>query len=374
MDHDNEHEIDSWLFDANQDLIDAIAAESDVEDRLSQVKRMAAANQPLDSPLVRIRQRVASTLPQGPTVGLVTAIPEEFVAMRALLDDTAETYVSGDLAAYALGTLPSREERRPHNVALTLLGATASSAAANGCANLVRSFPSVEVVIMVGIAAGVPNPQRPERHVRLGDVVVASQIVDFDHVRAVAGEIEERRPMSLPSPRLVHCADILRTDELSGHHRRWEQWLDLSRRPELARYSRPPEHTDVLLDVAGFPLRHPNRNYSGHRRGSPKVHHGRIGSSNRSLRDVAVRDQLAAAHGIIALEMEGAGIGSSSFLAGREWFVVRGISDYGDSQRSGLWRKYAALVAAAYTRELLAVCHPMAATEPNPLEVSPRQH
>jgi nucleoside phosphorylase len=323
--------------------------------------------------LAHITQRDTPRLPQGPTVGLVTAIPEEFVAMRALLDNTSEAFMSSDPAHYVLGTLPSRDKGQRHGVALMLLGATATNAAANGCANLIRSFPSITIVIMVGIAAGVPNPQRPDRHVRLGDVVIATQIVDFDHIRAGYGGVEPRRPLSLPSPRLTHCADILRTEELSGR-RPWERWLNLSRHPGLAGYGRPPEHTDVLYDSAGWPLRHPRRDYSGHRKGFPKVHHGIIGSSNRSLRDVTMRDQLATQHGLIALEMEGAGIGTSSVLHSREWFVIRGISDYGDSYRSDQWRRYAALAAAAYTRELLATYPPTATIVPNPLDHRVGQH
>lgn len=303
-------------------------------------------------------RRARSIGESRPTVGLITAIPEEFVAMRVLLDHGVEAYVSYDPAPYVMGTLPSRDQGQRHQVALTLLGATATNAAANGCANLIRSFPSIVVVVMVGIAAGVPNPSRPDRHVRLGDIVVATQVVDFDHVWATeGGGVKLRRPLSLPSPRLTLGADMLRSDELSGVYP-WERWLDLSRCPDLVGYGRPTGHTDVLRDDAGRSLRHPRRNRTGHRKGWPKVHYGTIGSSDRSFNDATVRDRLAAQHGIIAFEMEGAGIGSSSFLNGREWFVVRGISDYGDSHRSVQWRRHAALVAAAYVRALFAKCLP----------------
>lgn len=294
-----------------------------------------------------------------PTVGLITAIPEEFAAMRALLEQPTEYFVDGDPAPYVLGTLPSRESARCHQTVLTLLGATANNAAANGCTNLVRSFPSVIAIVMVGIAAGIPNPYRPSRHVRLGDIVVASQgLVDYDHIRASADGVQSRRPFPLPSTRLVRCADMLKADELSGV-RPWEHWLEEGRPRHLAGYGRPPQHTDVLHDTAGNRLHHPHRNISGHRKGYPKVHYGAIGSADRSLRDPTTRDQLAVRHGFLALEMEGAGIGSSSFLNNLEWFVIRGISDYGDGHRSEEWRRHASLVASCYLRALLNKCLPL---------------
>lgn len=59
--------------------------------------------------------------------------------------------------------------------------------------------------------------------------------------------------------------------------------------------------------------------------------------------------------------MEGEGIGRSNSLNGLEWYVVRGVSDYGDERATAIWRAHAALVAAAYVRALLAEC---AAIEP----------
>jgi nucleoside phosphorylase len=294
-----------------------------------------------------------------PTIGLVTAIPEEYVAMRGLIDDPVDRYVADDPARYTMGTMPSADGRPPHRVALTTLGATATDAAANGCANLARSFPSISVVIMVGIAAGVPAVSHPERHVRLGDIVVAEGVIDYDHIRVLTDGAELRRGFPLPSAVLTRCTTILKSDELSGQ-RPWEEWLDISARSGLHSYSRPSDSTDVVYDAGGRKLDHPRRDRSGHHKGRPKVHYGLVGSADRALSDVAVRDQLAAQYRILALEMEGAGLGSSGFLNDLAWFMVRGISDYGDSRRDRVWRRYASLAAAAYVRALLATCLPLA--------------
>ncbi len=280
--------------------------------------------------------------------------------MRALLNTPAERDVVGDPAAYVLASVPSRRTERGHRVALTLLGETATDAAADGCTHLLRSFPSIVAVLMVGIAAGIPNRDQPERHVRLGDIVVATRgVIDYGHIRSAAHGDQQRRQFPRPSPRFVRCADMLNADELGGL-RPWEQWIGTGRPPNLVRYSRPPRRTDVLRDSAGNEIPHPRRNLSGHpASGMPKVHYGSIGSADISVRDAATRDELAARHGFLAVEMEGAGIGRSSFLNGKEWFVVRGISDYGDGHRDDAWRRYASLTAAAYVRSLLAKCLPL---------------
>jgi nucleoside phosphorylase len=293
-----------------------------------------------------------------PTVGLITAIPEEFIAMRYLLENGAERYVSGDSTRYVVGTLPGLQGR-PHTVALTMQGAPGADGAADGCANLLRSFSSISAVIMVGTAVGVPNVTRPEQHVRLGDIVVATGgVVDYDDVHVGADGAELRPGFPLPSQRLVRCATILRSEERRGL-RPWEQWLDVISRPALSGYTRPNERTDVVYSSSGHLLDHPRRDQSGHRRGLPKVHYGLIGTVDRSPRDVAARIQAAAPHRLLAIEMEGSTIGVSSALNGREWLVVRGVSDYGDSQRMTMWRRYASLAAAAYVRSLLATCVPL---------------
>lgn len=303
----------------------------------------------------------------APVFGILTALPEELAAMRALIDAPERAIARGDRANYVTGTLPSLDPDQPHQVVVTMMGDTGNDAAVQACANLIRSFESVGFVLMVGIAAGVPDPRRPERHVRLGDIVVATAgIVDYDHIVDKPGGPEPRQPFPLPSSLLRYRTRWLEAEEKRGL-RPWEQWLERGER-ELAGFARPPADTDVFYasDTASKPARHPDMTLSGHRAGWPKVHYGPIGSADRSLRCARSRDQLAARHGVLAIEMEGKGIGNASFARGLEWLVVRGISDYGDRRATRRWHNYAALAAAAYTRALLAECPPGTARDGYP--------
>jgi nucleoside phosphorylase len=310
-----------------------------------------------------------SSDPLGPTIGIVTALPEEFAAMQAFIEDAdGPRTVAKDRAVYFLGTLPSRDSYQPHGVVLTLLRDTGNTAAAEACANLSRSYPSIGTVIMCGIACGVPGIEHPERHVRLGDIVVATWgIADYDHVVETDEGRIPRQPFPPPSSLLVGLAKYLAALEHTGE-RPWERWISAAL-GVLPRYARPDDATDVVF-AAGEPDRvvpHPPPHASGHRPGLPKVHHGLIGSADRALRSAALRDVLARANRVLAFEMEGKGIGSAGFAGGLEWFVVRGISDYGDAHTNIVWRGYASVVAAAYVRALLAECSPLSARGGHPI-------
>jgi nucleoside phosphorylase len=321
----------------------------------------AVTNQNASRVLAGGLRAVSTVAAASATIGILTAMPEEFHAMRTLLEHLREASAPLDFARYLRGTLPSRDAARPHQVVLTQTGDTGTSAAADAATNLSRSFPTVDCLLMVGIAAGVPDLRVPQRHVRLGDIVVATWgIVDYAHVVVRAGRVELRQPFPRPWQLLRRVASTLQADELRGD-RPWEQWLDIAGNRDLAEYGRPPDTTDVLTPPAPGSRRprHPSRAHSGHRPGLPKVHHGLIGSANISLRDAELRDQLATEHHLRAFEMEGAGVGTSAFLNDRHWFMVRGISDYADRGFGTTWRKYASLTATAYVRALLGACQPI---------------
>jgi nucleoside phosphorylase len=292
----------------------------------------------------------------APTFGIVTALPVEYAAVLLVGEQRGERRVHGDPNHYVALQLPSTDPGRPHLAVVTLLIRDGTAHASAASADLIRSFPTVRCVVMSGIAGGVPAPDNPPRHVRLGDIVVASKgVVDYGHVRVVDGDERPRRPVAGISSRLLQAANRLHAGEYR-EDRPWERWLAEADIP--VRFARPPEWTDVLY-AGGITVPHPSRRQSGHPETMPKVHYAAIASADQLLRDEHRRDRLATGYGVVAVEMEASGIAAGSFTCETPWFVVRGIADYCENVgKNDRWHGYAALVAAAYLRALLGVCPP----------------
>jgi hypothetical protein len=86
---------------------------------------------------------------------------------------------------------------------------------------------------------------------------------------------------------------------------------------------------------------------------NPVIYYGLIASGNTVLKDAVVRDRLAREKDILCFEMEAAGL-MNQFPC----IVIRVICDYADSHKNKDWQGYAALSAAAYTKDLLSQITP----------------
>ncbi|WP_162907965.1 effector-associated domain 2-containing protein [Allorhizocola rhizosphaerae] len=275
-------------------------------------------------------------------IGIVTALPVECAAMRYFVDDLADVAGRpGDPKRYVTGTMPSTLAGRPHRVVVTVMAQDNNKNAAAACIDLLRSFSSIQCVLMVGIAGGIPTA---ERDVRLGDVVVGTDgVVDYDHVRR---DVIRRQVQGL-SMALARAAQEVRVGEHLGL-RPWEDSLCVV--PQS--FARPADSTDILSSVS-------------HRDGMPKVHYAAIASADRLLRDAQHRNALVHRYPeVAAVEMEGSGIAAACDLHGAHWFVVRGIADYCDNSKDFAWHAYASLTAAAYVRALLAHTPPLTPARP----------
>ncbi|UKZ69090.1 uncharacterized protein TrAtP1_010103 [Trichoderma atroviride] len=71
------------------------------------------------------------------------------------------------------------------------------------------------------------------------------------------------------------------------------------------------------------------------------------------MKDAVVRDTLGMKKNVLCFEMEAAGL-MNHFPC----LVIRGICDYADTHKNKEWQGYAAMTAAAYTKDLLCLIHP----------------
>lgn len=292
-----------------------------------------------------------------PTVGVITALPHEFAAVQLSLDRVEEVYCENNRdTSYTLGEIPS-QPKYGHVVLLSLLPSYGNITAATRSAQMSEQFPSLKYICMVGIAGGVPNPDKPGDHVRLGDIVVSSVYGTIQHDAGKdtnSGFIIDLISYT-PAASLVGQTRVLSAKALIGD-KPWLEWIN--RIGKQLKVEHPPDSHDVLWETITL------RNGKTRRRqvrhpldpdrvaDEPRIFLGRIGSGNAVLRYETKRDLLRDKLKVMAVEMESAGVAQASWMQSIGYISIRGICDYCDQNKNDNWQKYAAVVAAAYFRVL----------------------
>ncbi|KAI0404796.1 hypothetical protein F4802DRAFT_607212 [Xylaria palmicola] len=289
------------------------------------------------------------------TVGWVCALHIEMAAARSMLDEIHDNMdrSPNDSNTYIFGSL------HHHNVVIACLptnGYGTNNAAIVG-GNMRRTFPSMEMFLMVGIGGGAPG----KVDIRLGDVVVSTGVIQHDMGKTIQqGHFQATGITREPSPALLTAVSALRArhelesskiptilSQLRGRCPSMAQYTDCEQLQDLL-FDSAYEHADLIkacdtCDTCKLVRRPPRRN------NNPIIHYGIIASGNQVIRHGKTRDRLAQEFDAICFEMEAAGLTDSQCL------VIRGICDYSDSHKSKQWQKYASATAAAYTKELLSV-------------------
>ncbi|PNP50176.1 hypothetical protein THARTR1_09165 [Trichoderma harzianum] len=308
------------------------------------------------------------------TVGWVCALPKEQTAATAMLDQRHDDLPKPptDSNTYTLGSIGK------HNVVIACLpkGHIGNNSAATVAAQMVNTFPSVRFGLMVGIGGGIPPK------VRLGDVVVSTPVgsfpgvVQWDRGKAIDGGFERTGSLNNPPASLLTALTILETEhELVGS--KIPEYLDQLKQkwPRLAtKYLKVDSLQDVLFkadynhvcqsttgdDVSsGSSYESEEEDSCQHcdktkiikrKPRDMRVHYGLIASGNQVIKSATRRDQLNKDLGgnLLCVEMEAAGL-MNNFPC----IVIRGICDYADSHKNEAWQEYAAVVAAAFAKELL---------------------
>ena len=312
------------------------------------------------------------------TVGWICAISTEYVAAQAFLDEEHEgpEYVSpNDNNDYTLGKVGK------HNVVIAILPDReyGTSSAVSVARDMLHSFLNVRIGLMVGIGGGAPSPKHD---IRLGGIVVSAPgngkggVFQHDFGKRIQGQdFQETGFLNQPPTLLRTAIGGLKTQyERKGHQLEEAINCILENNPRLRKkYKRPEPDADRLFKAAathdlscaagcGFDpsnlISRPERTKD---EDNPAIHFGLIASANQLMKDALARDHLATENDVLCFEMEAAGL-MNHFPC----LVIRGICDYSDSHRNKEWQGYAAMAAAAYTKDLL--CR----IPPNKVEVEKR--
>ena len=295
-------------------------------------------------------------------VGWISALPLELAAAEALLDVEHKPLdrLPNDSNLYVFGRVCA------HNVVMACLpaGDIGTISAAKVASQMLRSFPSIRMGLMVGIGGGVPDPY----DIRLGDVVVgipgskSTGVVQYDYGKTEAGgKFRRTKTLNGPPTILLNAVSRVQASSYSGNQLR--NHISVINQKLDSRFLYPGAKYDILFDASSEHIDDESNcekcdvtklvTRSDRDSAGPYVHYGTIASGNQVIKHAGTRDQVATECDALCFEMEAAGL-MNDFPC----LVVRGISDYADSHKNDRWKEYAAASAAAYAKKLLSVIPP----------------
>ena len=215
------------------------------------------------------------------------------------------------------------------SVVVHCIGEQGQQAAAAAATRVIERFHPA-MMFLCGIAAG------RRTSVKIGDVAIPRAIVDTTIKVAEAGALHGRPKI----PQLPHVVE-----QMVAAFR-----LDASRWHKRFRKLFGPKK---LRAAAGKEIE-----YAEHVAQFPALHDVAIASDNLLLRDTEVLEAASRSlHQHVRVgEMEAAGFVTACEERSPRvpWFVVRGISDFGDNFKSDDFHRFASCAAASYVAEFLA--------------------
>jgi nucleoside phosphorylase len=333
-------------------------------------------------------------------LAIVCALPLEFDAVSLVFDEfwdqDGDRYgrARGDQNTYTTGRVGK------HNVVLALLPNMGKASAAGTTASLRSSYTKLRLVILSGICGGVPYPG-DKVEIILGDVVVSKHIVQYDYGRQYPGQFVTRDTvddtLGRPTKDIRSLLATFETEHgLENLQRKTSEFLiQLQQSAETKgrrfRYEYPGTSQDILFASTYVHKHQEQRDCScsessfacevavvasceelrcdasntiprerlgeqhhlepkkeGSVAQQPKIFLGGVGSGDTVMKSGQDRDKIANAHGLIAFEMEGAGLSNEL-----PCIVVKGVCDYADSHKNKMWQSFAAATSASATKALL---------------------
>lgn len=242
---------------------------------------------------------------------IVTALPEERDAVLQRLGSYQTIGQTREDPQVYFESSPSAGNGTTYGTIVLTLPEIGRVSAAIVAADAIRRWHP-EYVLLVGIAGGFAR-----NGAALGDVVLSTQVIDYELQRLSPGQVDIRATQPPLSVRLLTAA---------------QNFLDRTWVSSLA----------TLRPEAG----------------EPRTIYGPIATGDKIVNDLVAIDRLLTlSPKLVGVEMEAGGVGRASHRNETNFFMIRGISDLADGHKDDAatrsWRAYACAVAAAYTMALI---------------------
>ncbi|KAK5449977.1 hypothetical protein LTS15_008550 [Exophiala xenobiotica] len=331
-------------------------------------------------------------------IAIICALQIEADAVHAVFDGLWENKgkhyrkALGDDNAYTTGWIGD------YNVVLAYMPGMGKVNASGVAASLRLSFTGIKLALIVGICGGVPSAGADGNggEIYLGDVIFSTALIQYDFGRQYPKELQTKDTTkdSLGRPNLKIRGVFTKLE--TTHYREQLQKsvaASLKKVQEKIPGSKyPGSQADILFEPSYLHKHHNSstgitatcdqcsagpgdicedaikmtceklgcdemRIVDRHKATDVKasseqqavsVHFGVMGSGDSVMKSGQRRDRLAKDFGIIAFEMEGAGVWDH-FSS----IVVKGVCDYADSHKNKKWQMYAAATAAAGMKAFL---------------------
>jgi nucleoside phosphorylase len=278
--------------------------------------------------------------PLAVDLAIVVALPKEREAVEAVFG-RGRPYKAPD-DPYLYSQIMADVGGRTRRIMLVTLSEMGNANAAAAASNMFRSFKPKRTV-MIGIAGGCPDPSSIEDHVRLGDVVISTKVLEYDNIKRHAdGHVERRDSPQRVGHEWIQAAKSLQM-EATTFDPAWRKIFQSGLRKLGIKL--PDRGLDVLHDAQGELVAHPS---DPRRSKTPQlVHLGVIAAGDTLLKDPNLRDELRDQAQVRAVEMESSGLRTASWVHGGTFVAIRGVVDYCDGYKSNAWHGAAATAAAA---------------------------
>ncbi|OWT42400.1 phosphorylase superfamily [Pochonia chlamydosporia 170] len=333
-------------------------------------------------------------------IAIICALPLEYNAVALLFDERWDEYGDTFGKAHRDPNTYTTGRMGKHNVVLALLSGMGKAKVAAAAASMRSSYGDLELVLLVGICGGVPHHGQDE--ILLGDVVISKRVVQYDFGRKYPDKflrkdtIEDN--LSKHDKNIRNFLALFDTDNgketLQERTAHFLTQLQAKAEKHQAKYQYPGTAEDklfessyrhkhrispacicsdchgrmdpicddalsALCDDLGCDERYLERRdrlqarrqleqEKKDRAQEPAVHIGAIASGDTVMRSGEDRDRIAKKEGVIAFEMECAGVWEEM-----PCIVVKSVCDYADCHKNKKWQDFAAATAASASKAIL---------------------